>query len=334
MRRFGLNWWMLLVGELVSAVVAAVAFASGRVAEAIIMVIVCGGLVCALWAMVMRLARVMAMFASALEMADSSMRFDFDGGVAALRDMSRSMNRLSERFSRNARDLETSKLYYDRILRVMTHEMRNAVTPVMSLAEDMRTHREKYDDEASAEALEVIMAQCAGIRRFIDAYYQLTHLPEPQVRMVDCKGFLERMRKLGMMTAKSMGMPEECLDVAMAEGMTMTADLDLLSQALGNIIKNALEAVKGRVSPQVRVVATRAAAGVAFTVEDNGPGFPEAADGHLSYDNLFLPFNSSKPGGSGIGLCVGRQIARLHGGDLRVLATGSNGSILLLSIPD
>ena len=97
----------------------------------------------------------------------------------------------------------------------------------------------------------------------------------------------------------------------------MNADEDLLARAVGNLVKNALEAVAGK-EAEVRIMAAHVDGGIGITITDNGCGF---ASGGERTDMLFQPFYTTKAGGTGVGLCLSRQIARLHGGDLRLLNT-------------
>ena len=94
-------------------------------------------------------------------------------------------------------------------------------------------------------------------------------------------------------------------------GLAFEADSPLLERALTNLIRNAIEAVASAPDPKIAVTATRSGGYVVFRVADNGPGLPEVVAA-----NLFQPFLTTKEGGSGIGLCISAQIARLHGGDI------------------
>lgn len=125
-----------------------------------------------------RLVRLMSTFTKALETNDTTMQFDIFSHDHEIREMSACMNRIIEIYRRNSRNVETAKLYYDRILKVMTHEMRNAVTPIIAISADFERNPKHYDAESLSEGMHVILQQAEGIKKFLDSYYRLTHLGE------------------------------------------------------------------------------------------------------------------------------------------------------------
>ncbi len=153
MRRFRLRYALLLAAVVLSACAMTWLFVSGLVPQAVaagLLLAVC--LLC-LAALVGRLVRVMSTFVSALEADDTTVRFDFTGSGAELRRMGRAMNRIVELYRSNKAEIEQGKLYYDRILKVMTHEMRNSVTPVIALADELEKHPDRYSRAEAHEAL-------------------------------------------------------------------------------------------------------------------------------------------------------------------------------------
>jgi signal transduction histidine kinase len=148
----------------------------------------------------------------------------------------------------------------------------------------------------------VIAARAESLRRFMDAYAQLARLPAPARRAVELAPLVRRVAGL-----------ETRVRVAVTDGpaVTLDADPDQLEQLLINLVKNAAEAVAG--SPGgVRLAwsqVDKPAPAIEIRVDDDGPGLPPAA-------NLFVPFFTTKPGGSGVGLVLCRQIAEAHGGTL------------------
>ena len=109
--------------------------------------------------------------------------------------------------------------------------------------------------------------------------------------------------------------------------MTLYADEGLLTQVLTNLIKNACEATEGQENALVRVVASVANGSPYIQVDDNGPGIPEEIR-----DEVFLPFYTTKEEGTGIGLCLSRQIMLLHGGDLKLLPTHVRGAAFMVML--
>lgn len=101
-----------------------------------------------------------------------------------------------------------------------------------------------------------------------------------------------------------------------AEGMELRIDADMMKRAIINLLKNACEATAGTEGALVELTASMPEGRPYITVTDNGPAMPQNV-----LDNLFQPFFTTKPGGSGIGLCLSRQIVRLHGGDITAVST-------------
>lgn len=288
----------------------------GRVALGIASLL--GAILCLLvmLALSRRVVHLTSSFVAALENNDRTMRFDIDSDDREIREMSRSMNRIISLYRNNQLELETRKLYYDRILRIMTHEMRNSITPVIALANDYAAQPDKYDSEMLAETMGVIGYQAESIKKFLDSYYNLTHLPEPQKRQVSVTEFCTHIQTLAHLEEKQRGMGKNICHFSFPVDMSVSIDPDLMGQAVMNIIRNSLDAVADIEDPEIGV-SVSISDGVPFIrISDNGPGLPE-----LVKSNLFQPFISTKRGGSGIGLSLSRQIARLHGGDLTITSS-------------
>lgn len=318
MKRFRLNLVVLLCSIIGLSAIATWLFLSGRVPEGIFAVIAVAISVVGVMVLVRKLVLVMSVFVKSLEMNDTTARFDIGNDDPLLREMSASMSRIVDIYRSNSRQLETRKLYYDRILKIMTHEMRNSITPVISISSDMEKHPEKYEGENLTEALGVIRSQSEGVKRFLDSYYRLTHLPQPETEAIDATLFFERVKTLVAVEVKERGLSPDVCRYAVGKGMTLNIDVSLMSQVMVNLLRNALDAVAGVESPSVIVTATLSDRHPYISIEDNGAGIsPEIRD------MLFQPFVTTKSGGSGVGLSLSRQIVRLHGGDLRL--TGSPG---------
>lgn len=318
MKRFRLNLVVLLCSIIGLSAIATWLFLSGRVPEGIFAVIAVTISVVGVMVLVRKLMLVMSVFVKSLEMNDTTARFDIGNDDPLLREMSASMSRIVDIYRSGLSQLETRKLYYDRILKIMTHEMRNSITPVISISSDMEKHPEKYEGENLTEALGVIRSQSEGVKRFLDSYYRLTHLPQPETEAIDATLFFERVKTLVAVEVKERGLSPDVCRYAVGRGMTLNIDVSLMSQVMVNLLRNALDAVAGVESPSVIVTATLSDRHPYISIEDNGAGIsPEIRD------MLFQPFVTTKSGGSGVGLSLSRQIVRLHGGDLRL--TGSPG---------
>jgi len=216
---------------------------------------------------------------------------------------------------------------WDDMARVLAHEMMNSLTPIASLTESLdallRTggHREEV-----AAALETIRRRSLGLMRFVEHYRKVAELPEPLLQPLPLKGVLEGVERLlapaleqGQIGYESTVSPPDLI---------VRADADLLEQALINLLRNASEAVRGQPGGRIEV-ACGVDAGLCFIdVVDNGPGLtPEARE------HMFVPFFTTKAGGSGVGLSLARRIALCHGGQVTVRSDPPRGSVFRLSLP-
>jgi signal transduction histidine kinase len=211
---------------------------------------------------------------------------------------------------------------WQRLIRVLSHEINNSLAPIKSIAGSLQAVMTRNGDPESRDedlkkGLGVIANRSESLSRFMAAYARLARLPRPTFRPVDVGTWVRRVA--GLETRRR-------IEVTPGPEMSISADGDQLDQLLINLVSNAVDAsaeTQGRVwvgwgivGPQVEVF-----------VEDEGPGIRETA-------NLFVPFFTTKPQGSGIGLVLSRQIAEAHGGTL-VLEnrTEGHGCVARLRIP-
>ncbi len=259
-------------------------------------------------------------FLGCLRSQDTMSRFP-ETHDAELKQMYADMNLIIQKYGQSQMELETKRMYYDRILRIMTHELRNSITPIISLSEDMLER--DYSPEDSREAVEVINEQCTSIKTFLDSYYELTHLPKPELKDVDARLLLQHIERL---------YPDQGIHIQCAQGLTLRCDENQLKQILINLVKNALEAIgsekvkeyMNEKVPAVLITASAPEGRPRITVSDRGPGIPTD-----KREDIFLPFYTSKAGGSGIGLALSRQIMNLHKGSL-TCSTGELGGAMFI----
>jgi two-component system nitrogen regulation sensor histidine kinase NtrY len=205
---------------------------------------------------------------------------------------------------------------WQRLVRVLGHEINNSLGPIASIAETLRSGlaQQRPDLETDlATGLEIIERRAAALSRFMTSYARLVRLPPPRFHRVEVADWVRRTAAL-----------ETRSKVTIVEGppLVVPGDPDQLDQLLINLVHNAVEAN----ADGVRLSWNVAAGTVAIVVEDEGPGVSDTA-------NLFVPFFTTKPTGSGIGLVLARQIAEAHGGSLvlrnRKAARGAEAIVTL-----
>lgn len=326
MKYFRLNFILCIAGTVLFTASTTLCFAAGRYAPAILSMIPAVISVVLLWRLVHRLIRSMSDFMSALDMNDTTIRFA-ESQDPDINRMSQNMRRIMAIYSSSRLELETRKLYYDRILRIMTHEMRNAITPIVSLSADMKRNPDRYKGEDLNEAVSLISDESQSIRRFLDSYYELTHLPKPEIGTIDVMDFFSGIRKSFAIYLSDKGLDTDIIDYTIPVDMQLQADMDLLGRLVTNVLRNAIDAVASVPSPRIHVEVSVSEGRPYISVEDNGCGIPAEM-----MPNLFQPFFTTKPGGSGIGLCLSRQIARLHGGDFTITSTPLHSTKALITL--
>lgn len=326
MKNFRLNFIFCIVGTVLFTVLTTLCFDDGRNALAILSLICAFISVTLLWRLVRRLIRSMSDFMDALDMNDTTIRFA-ESHDQDINSMSQTMRRIMSLYSSSRLELETRKLYYDRILRIMTHEMRNAITPIVSLSTDMKKNPDRYKGDDLLEAVSLISDESQSIRRFLDSYYELTHLPKPEIETINVMEFFSGIRKAVAIYLKDNGIDTDIIDYTIPVDMQLKADRNLLGRLVTNVLRNAVDAVASVESPRIHVDVSVSEGHPFISVEDNGCGIPTEM-----MPNLFQPFFTTKPGGSGIGLCLSRQIARLHGGDFTIISTPHHGTKALITL--
>lgn len=324
MKRFRINIALLLAGIIVCTATATCLFAEGWWPQGCLILIAITACIVILFNLLSKLIGIMSAFIKALEMNDYTMRAEA-GGDRELQAMSESMNRISELYRENMRELHTRKLYYDRVLKIMTHEMRNGITPIIAILADMQTHPERYKGSSFNEAAGLLYSQAAGIRKFLDAYYNLTHLPDLKTDEICAGDYFRSLKKIYSAELYRRGLPEETVSYTVAEDMTLTIDSSLMNQVMINLLRNALDALPAE-GGTVNVVLSISDSRPFLTVSDNGSGIP----GNVM-ESLFTPFFTTKPSGSGVGLSICRQIIQKHGGDIRIQST-PKGTTAIISL--
>ena len=218
---------------------------------------------------------------------------------------------------------EQELVAWQRIVRVLSHEINNSLAPIKSLSGSMRGLLDRDPRPADLDvdlrrALEVIGGRSEALVRFMSAYARLAKLPAPLRAPVDVEDWINRVAAL-----------ETRLSVTVLPGpsMSILADGDQLDQMLINVVRNAVDASLP-LGGGVRVTWGRINGSVSVRVVDDGPGLPESG-------NLFVPFFTTKPQGSGIGLVLSRQIAEAHGGTFALEnRIDAQGCVATITLPE
>lgn len=197
---------------------------------------------------------------------------------------------------------EEERQAWQRLLRVLGHEVNNSLAPIQSITATLASlvARERMPDdwrEDFRSGLDVIGHRAKALAQFLSGYRELARLPPPRREALDLSALALRVTKL-----------EQRLPITAEAGapLVVNADAGQLEQALINLVRNAVEAAPTG-SGQVVLRCRRESSQAIIEVEDNGPGPPPS-------ENLFVPFFTTKPEGSGIGLALARQIAEAHDG--------------------
>ncbi|WP_430387733.1 sensor histidine kinase [Dyella sp. 20L07] len=204
---------------------------------------------------------------------------------------------------------EEERQAWQRLLRVLGHEVNNSLAPIRSMAGTLSAllAREPLPDDWQTDfgsGLDIISHRSESLARFLSSYSKLTRLPPPQLRNIPLGDLVEKTARLEQRLR---------VQVEPGEALHVRADPDQVEQALINLVRNAVEASPSPGSVFMRW--RRDGARAIIEVLDDGPGPP-------SSDNLFVPFFTTKPGGSGIGLALARQVAEAHEGGVALLPRG------------
>jgi two-component system, NtrC family, nitrogen regulation sensor histidine kinase NtrY len=234
---------------------------------------------------------------------------------------------------------EEERLAWQRLIRVIGHELNNSLAPIKSIAGSLNSRISEMNVETDQRqdfqrGLNIIETRAASLNRFLQAYRQLAQMPPPVVRECSIAELVRHVATLETRVA---------ITVLPGPDLTVTADPDQLEQMLINLLRNAAEAVllpvaspdngsksacsSHPVDPQIALTWRLVEKELVLTIEDNGPGLMNPA-------NVFVPFYTTKPQGSGIGLILSRQICEAHGGNLELLnRKDQSGCTVTITLP-
>ncbi len=205
-----------------------------------------------------------------------------------------------------------------KLIRVLTHEIMNSLSPIISLSDMLTESKEQFDEE-SVLALNAINRRSKGLLKFVENYRKLSRLSQPHLEWTRIGDIFDGLRAL---------FPEPFIVFNIEDpDIQLQFDRHQMEQVLINLIKNAVESIQENPTVIVSTKADHPNHHFMISVEDNGCGIsPDAAE------SIFLPFFTTKSGGSGIGLSLSRQIINMHGGTLS-FDSNPTGTIFTITLP-
>jgi two-component system nitrogen regulation sensor histidine kinase NtrY len=226
---------------------------------------------------------------------------------------------------------------WQKLVRVLTHEIMNSVTPISSLANTVegeivgyldynenQPNIKKEDLEDIHLAVQTIQRRSDGLIRFVNDFRSLTHTPEPKIQMVSV---MELFNQISILLKHEVETNHIKFIVNVnPQNLALSIDPELIQQVLINLIKNAVQALEERENKIIELLAYQDEKNnTLFILKDNGPGIEEEAQ-----TKIFIPFFTTKKSGSGIGLSLSRQIMRQHNASLSVKSKLDEGTEFIL----
>lgn len=233
---------------------------------------------------------------------------------------------------------------WQRLIRILNHEIMNSIAPITSLSETLSGFFHKGKESISPseineltiantiKGLAVIEEHGKGLISFVDSYRSLTKLPRPEPADIKISDLFDSISVLASSFIEShKERTGNCVDImfqANPKDLVIYADRELITRVIYNLVKNAIEALEGMSEGMVFLEAGRNKADrVWIRIIDNGPGISDEI-----IDNIFVPFFTTKEGGSGIGLSLARQIINMHKGTLNVFSNPGEGTTIIIRL--
>ena len=228
---------------------------------------------------------------------------------------------------------ETESKAWQKLLRVMTHEIMNSIAPISSLADTLKNRlqhsSELIDDESGtledlSLGMETIKRRSEGLLKFAQTYRNLNMITSPNLQKFYVKDIFKTQQRLMLPTLDQKNI---ILEIILKDAdLQLEADINLIEQVLINLLLNAIEAVKERKEPKIILTASQSINNhIVIKVIDNGSGIEDEV-----LDKIFIPFFSTKKSGSGIGLSLCKQIMMLHKGNIHVQSIKDEGTAFIL----
>jgi signal transduction histidine kinase len=299
----------------VSSVVSTLCIITGYYSIALISVVSIVILVCSISSDHRKSGRLMEQMIMSIRYGDLNISFPSNLKKSG-KDLNKSMNEALEVFRARLYESIVAKAEteaWQKLIRVMTHEIMNSVAPIISLSETVTDRAdEDFDEERYDEmmlAMQSIHRRSKWLLDFVESYRKLTRIPSPEMRYFPVHELFEDLQHLFAKETTPISFYARPADIR------LYADRSLIEQVLINLVKNALDGCRNTAAPLISVDAFSDRGKSVITVTDNGQGIvPEALD------RIFVPFFTTKQGGSGIGLSLCRQIISRHNGTISVVS--------------
>jgi nitrogen fixation/metabolism regulation signal transduction histidine kinase len=235
---------------------------------------------------------------------------------------------------------ETEMESWEKLIRVLTHEVSNSVTPIATLGSNIRKRLHSAGKAKTGQislsgdlandivrSAELIEQRGNGLIDFISQYKTFMRLPEPDIRKINLKELIDDACRLGENLESASSCNINCS--VEPPGIHCLADRKMIEQVLLNLVRNALEAIPEGREGLIDITGRILEPGFASVqVKDNGTGIPSEI-----LDQVFIPFFTTKEKGSGIGLSFCRRIISMNGGSIRIKSTSEAGTIVNITLP-
>lgn len=326
MKRYSTIVIMHIVAIAAFAVGCFQAFLLGMPFTGVLLLIFLIGFGFSLYRLQMIQVRLMQQLARNIRCSDTSINFVSGYKNSQMEEMVQELReamRIYRMRTMEANEMES----WQKLIRVMGHEIMNSITPIISLSETLGSRT--VDEKSYAymqQGVQIIHKRSKGLLEFVENYRRLTRIPLPKKEKVELGTLLRDLKNL---------FPDNFIHILPpSTEIHLQADRVQIEQVLINLVRNAREACNAVewdecIGPQIEVsVSNHPEWRVAISVADNGEGIlPEVLD------KIFVPFFTTKEGGSGIGLSLCRQIMHLHGGSITATSTPGTGTCFTLLFP-
>lgn len=288
--------------------------------------------------------RKIKLFFDSIEDNESMLHFPEHFGTKEQRYLYASFNRIYTLVSAHKKHEFERKLHqkeyesWEKLMRVLTHEIMNSITPIVSLSETLlsyfqtehgsRPAKEITDltIEKAIRGLETIKSQGQNLIYFTESYRQLSGLKQPESNHFSLTALIESIQILHQ---KDLLRQHIDLSVDLFQPkIQVYADEKMLSQVLNNLLINAMQALAEQADRKIRIKVYSRGMTLFIKMADNGPGIPSNL-----LEDIFIPFFTTKKNGTGIGLSLSRQIVRMHGGELSVSSQPFHETAFTISLP-